>query len=260
LDQGAFPASELRPATTAVSFGAVAPYYDELMKSVPYQMWCSYYLLLLAHQCQHPKSVLDVCCGSGTMCELLTKEGFELSGVDLSEGMISQAIRKAKRKKLSIDYHVGDAASFELGRQFDAAFSFFDSLNNILEPRRLQDAFDRVYGHLQPGGSWIFDVNTAYAFEAQMFDQQNLRPNAKLRYKWTGTWNPQDRTIAVDMRFWYRDESFREIHRQRAYEREEIEAMLKKSGFVSIRAFHSYTLNPPRLRSDRVHYMALKPT
>jgi len=241
-----------------LSFGPVAPYYDELMKQVPYRMWVGYYLLLLAHQDVHPETILDVCCGTGTMCEMLQDEGFQMSGFDLAPGMIDEARRKARRKKLPIRYEVADAAEFDLGETYDAAFSFFDSLNNILDPERLQMAFHRVAAHLRPGGSFIFDLNTAYAFEAQLFDQQFLRSNARLRYKWVGDWDPESRIITVTMDFWYREEPFREIHRQRAYEDEEIRAMLTAAGFESIRAFHSYTLNPPRYKSDRVHYAAIR--
>ena len=240
------------------SFGPVAPYYDELMRTVPYAMWVSYYLLLLAHQDSHPKKILDVCCGTGTMCEMLAKDGFSMSGLDLSPGMIEAAQRKAKRKKLAIDYFVADACDFQIGQKFEGALSFFDSLNNILEPDRLQSAFNKVSEHLVEGGSWIFDMNTAYAFEEELFDQENMRTNAKMRYKWTGEWNPETRIITVDMIFWRGEERFTEVHRQRAYDEEEVRSMLRRAGFGEIRTFHSYTLNPPRAKSDRLHYSAIK--
>jgi SAM-dependent methyltransferase len=221
-------------------------------------MWVSYYLLLLAHQQFRPKTILDVCCGTGTMCEMLTNEGFETSGVDLSPGMIAEARRKAKRKKLAIDYTIGDASEFDLGTKFDASLSFFDSLNNILEPERLEQAFHRVASHLVPGGSWIFDLNTAFAFETDLFDQEYLKSNANLRYKWKGLWNPEEKIIEVQMKFWYRNEEFFELHRQRAYEEAEVREMLKRAGFVNVRTFSSYTLNPPREKSDRIHYIARK--
>jgi SAM-dependent methyltransferase len=240
------------------SFGPVAPYYDELMRPVPYRMWVSYYLLLLAHQQYKPRTILDVCCGTGTMCELLTDEGFELSGFDISPGMIQRAREKAKRKGLDIRYEVFDAAEADMEETFDAAFSFFDSLNNITDPARLQMAFSRAYDHLNPGGSFIFDLNMAYAFEQKMFDQSNLRPNAKLRYKWVGDWNPKTRIITVDMQFWRGGEEFHETHVQRAYTEDEIRSMLAQAGFEEVRAFNSYTLNPPRYTSDRLHFAALR--
>ncbi len=242
------------------SFGPVAPYYDELMKQVPYRMWVSYYLLLLAHQMYKPASVLDVCCGTGTMCELLTREGFELEGFDISPGMIRVAREKTQKKNLGIRYEVADAAEFEMGRKYDAALSFFDSLNNILEEDRLQSAFDRVYAHLEPEGSFIFDLNTPYAFEAKLFDQRNLSARSKLKYDWVGDWDKQSRIITVTMQFWYQGQQFTEIHRQKAYDEDEVRAMLAKSGFSEIRSFHSYTLNRPRFKTDRIHYVTTKPS
>lgn len=240
------------------SFADVAPYYDELMKQVPYRMWTGYYLLLLSHQDVHPKKILDVCCGTGTMCEMLTKEGFDVSGFDLAPGMIEEARRKAKRKKLNIRYEVQDAATAQMDERYDAALSFFDSLNNILDPERLQMAFHRVAAHLPPGGSFIFDVNTAYAFEQELFDQEDMRANKKLRYKWQGEWDPKSRIITVDMQFWWGEQRFSETHVQRAYDDDEIREMLANAGFEKVRAFHSYTLNPPRHTSDRLHYVCVK--
>ncbi|AIE85879.1 class I SAM-dependent DNA methyltransferase [Fimbriimonas ginsengisoli] len=240
------------------SFGAVAPYYDELMKQVPYRMWTGYYLLLLSHQDIHPKRILDICCGTGTMCEMLTREGFEVAGFDLAPGMIEEARRKAEKKKLDIRYEVQDAATADMGQEYDAAFSFFDSLNNILDPQRLQMSFNRAAAHLPSGGSFIFDVNTAYAFEQQLFDQEDMRANKKLRYHWQGDWDPETQIITVHMKFWFGGRTFTETHVQRAYSDEEIRSMLAKAGFERIRAFHSYTLNPPRHTSDRLHYTCIK--
>jgi len=243
----------------ANSFTEVAPYYDELMAGVPYPMWVAYYLLLLARLGAKPKRLLDVACGTGTMCEMLAGEGYEMAGFDLSPGMIERARRKAAKAKLPIRYEVGDAADFDMGETYEGALSFFDSLNNILEPERLRMAFARVFAHLEPGGTFIFDLNTAYAFEAKLFDQKNLRKNAKLRYDWHGDWDPATRLIEVTMDFWYQGEPFREIHVQRAYDYAEVVEMLEEVGFTDVQAFHSYTLNPPRFKSDRIHYCAVRP-
>jgi SAM-dependent methyltransferase len=240
------------------SFGPIAPFYDELMRSVPYRMWTGYYLLLLAQQGIKPKRILDVCCGTGVVTEMLCREGFEMTGVDLSAPMIDEARKKAKRKKFDIRYECQDAAEMALGETFDAAYSFFDSLNYITDPLRLALAIRRVSEHLKPGGSFVFDLNTAYAFEAELFDQSQLGNKAKVRYDWKGHWDAETSLIRVDMRFWKGDEEYREEHWQRAYSDEEVRAMLASAGFTDVRCFHSYTLDPPRPKSDRVHYTAVK--
>lgn len=240
------------------SFGPVAPFYDQLMASVPYSMWVSYYQLLLAHQDIYPKRLLDVACGTGILAELLHAEAYEVTGFDLSASMIERARQKATEKGLPIRYEVADAATFDLGEAFDAAYSFFDSLNYITDPDDLQACFHRVAKHLPVGGSWIFDLNTRYAFEQEMFDQSNLKPNAPVRYDWHGEWDPHRLIIRVNMKFWVEGQEYTETHVQRAHPHEEVIEMLEDAGFDRIRAFHSYTLNPPRRTSDRLHYMAVR--
>lgn len=240
------------------SFGPVSSHYDRLMDTIPYRMWTSYLLLLFAKQGVKPRKLLDVCCGTGSMCHLLADEEFDMTGFDLSEGMIEEArlkdrYRQAAGKKPT-RFEVADAATVNLGETYEAAYSFFDSLNYITEPENLQAAFHRVAAHLEPGSSFIFDLNTAYAFEERMFDQQSLKKGAPLRYRWRGNWNPETRIIEVEMKFWANEETFVEVHRQRAYDDAEIRSMLEKAGFTEIEWFHSYTLEKPRDASDRVHY------
>ncbi|HXH61135.1 MAG TPA: methyltransferase domain-containing protein [Fimbriimonadaceae bacterium] len=240
------------------SFGPIAPYYDRLMAQVPYEMWAGYYRLLLAQSGASPETLLDVCCGTGTLAEVLTKDGFTVTGFDLSAPMIEVARRKAAESKLDIEYHVADAAKLDLDRTFDAAYSFFDSLNYIIEPERLQSAIKRVAAHLVPGSTFIFDINTAFAFENKMFDQQDMRRATKLKYKWVGDYDADTRLIQVHMDFWHEGEKFHETHVQRAYTDEELRAMLHAAGLQVERVFDSYTLDPPRKRSDRLHYVTLK--
>ena len=51
-------------------------------------------------------------------------------------------------------------------------------------PPRLERTIQRVYSHLQPGGLFIFDVNTVFALEGGFFDQDNSASYSRLRYVW----------------------------------------------------------------------------
>ena len=112
--------------------------------------------------------------------------------------------------------------------------------------------------HLPPGGSFIFDLNLAYAFEQKMFNQQGMSKSSKVRYRWRGDYDPQTCIIQVNMQFWVGEQHFTETHNQRAYEIEEVVDLLDEAGFRDIRVFESYTLNPPREKSDRVHFACVK--
>ncbi len=240
------------------SFGPIAPYYDVLMRSVPYEMWASYYLLLLAEFEHRPRRLLDVCCGTGSVAERLQEYGFQVAGIDLSQAMIDEARRKEEIRQRGVRYFQGDVSQMALGETFDGAYSFFDSLNYIVSPEDFRSAIIRVGQHLEPGGSFIFDLNTSYAFEAGLFNQSDHRKKSPIHYEWKGDYDRETRVIRVDMRFWVDGKELREEHVQRAHTHDEVVEALEAAGFGEIHLMQSYTLDPPTPKSDRVHYAARK--
>lgn len=53
--------------------------------------------------------ILDVGTGTGFIALLLAELGHEVVGIDLSKGMLEVAIEKARKKKLNIEFKLGDA-------------------------------------------------------------------------------------------------------------------------------------------------------
>jgi ubiquinone/menaquinone biosynthesis C-methylase UbiE len=242
----------------AGAFEAVAPYYDLLMSAVPYDVWTDYYRLLLSQMGSRPATLLDVCCGTGTVAERMARAGCLVTGIDRSPRMIDVALARAEATGLPMRFVVADVTAFDLAQTFEGAFSFFDSLNYVTDAAGLTRALARVAAHLESGASLVFDLNTAYAFEKRMFDQQESRRSAPVRYVWKGEYDPATRIIRVSMRFETDDGAFQETHFQRAHSDDEVRQALSDAGFVDVRSYDSYTLNPPRKRSDRVHYTAVK--
>ncbi len=247
------------------AFVEVAPLYDMLMTGVPYTMWITYLRQLLEERKARPRQVLDLACGTGNVSELLTGEGFAVTGVDIAPGMIAQAQAKAAAANLQIAYAVQDAAVLDLpGKRFDLCVSLFDSLNYITDPARLQMAMERVAAHLTRNGIFIFDLNTEYALVNHFFDQDNLSSSDRLLYDWKSSFDPQTRLCRVQMNFRYRPENgservFEEVHWQYAYRTEEIISMLEQAGFDQIMTYKAYTLRQPVRSSDRIFYVARRP-
>lgn len=246
------------------AFTLIAPYYDELMHNVPYDFWVQYVQELMDRYRLRVKSILDLACGTGNVAMRLAQLGYDVWGVDISAPMIAEAKRKARQAGLNIHYEVQDAAQLELPTQFDLVLSLFDSLNYILSPENLQEAFRRVYAHLRSGGAVIFDVNTEYALREGLFDQDNLGSRRRLLYRWKSRYDEETRICTVEMEFWLRNEAgevvqhFVEVHRQRAYGLDELHTMLRNAGFDYARAFHAYTLRPPNATTDRAFFVATK--
>jgi SAM-dependent methyltransferase len=247
------------------TFGPVADYYDLLMSGVPYAFWVDYVERVWQRHDLRPYTVLDLACGTGTVSRLMTRRAYDVTGVDLSSPMLAVARRRAVEEGLAIPFFHQDAADLSLTpRQFDAAVCLFDSLNYILDPGRLAQTYVRVFQHLAPGGSFLFDLNTEYALEQGMFNQSCARKDEPLHYRWRSSYDSESRVCTVRMRFSYEGSdgerrSFSEVHRQRAYHKEEILQWLREAGFIQTFVYDAYSFEPAKRRSDRLFFLGIKP-
>lgn len=63
--------------------------------------------------------ILDIGCGTGRHAIELTKRGYNIMGIDLSESMIEKAIENAKNEGITIDFQIADARKLPFTNQFD---------------------------------------------------------------------------------------------------------------------------------------------
>jgi len=239
-------------------FNDLAPYYDDLMASVPYRLWVDYLEGIFRRIDYRPVTILDVACGTGNVSEALSERGYQVTGADISSDMIEIA----RSKRTRVDYHVADAAELDLGRMFDAAVSLFDSFNYITDLEQLRRAVKRVAEHLVEGGIFTFDVNTIYALSHHFFDQASLAADRHPKYIWTSEFDHATRMCTVRMTFEVIDDGekrqFKETHLQRGHTFEELSQALVDAGFEVVDVFHAYKFRKPTRRSDRVFYVARK--
>ena len=251
-------------------FEDLSPFYDELMDGVPYASWVEYVQLLWdVHGCS-PRRVLDAACGTGNVSFELARQGYDVLGVDLSPSMVASAQAKQGADPGlcgpgSARFLAGDLRSFDVGERFEAATCLYDSLNYILEPEGLGQTFERVAWHMEPGGVWVFDMNAPWAFEANLFTQSSRDPRKALHYSWQADFDSASRICTVHMLFEKAgrtgDEparTFRETHRERAYEMGEVLPLLEGAGWKLERAYDAYTLNPTHKKSERWYFVARK--
>ncbi len=102
----------------------------------------------------HIKNVLDIGCGGGDFCVLAQKEGFKITGIDLSICQIKKAIQKKCDCK-NIDV-------CDLNKKYESAVAIFDVINYMNE-KELKKFFECVEEKIKK--YFIFDVNTLYAME-----------------------------------------------------------------------------------------------
>lgn len=106
--------------------------------------------------------LLDLACGAGAGTAVLSRAGFEVTGVDQSPVMLRYARDLAHSRGLSIDFQPGAMESFVVEGKFDVVTCLFDALNYLLTEQALSAAFARVAGALRPEGLFVFDMNTVH--------------------------------------------------------------------------------------------------
>ena len=247
----------------ASQFGPLAAHYDELMQVVPYDDWAEYVMTLFSFAEHEPRRTLDCACGTGNVSFELAQLGQEVVGVDISAEMIQVARDKAARENVSNPrFFVADLTDFDLLESFDSATCLYDSLNYILEPEKLQAAFSRIAAHVKTGGVFVFDMNSVFALTQDLFTQSSANPRRALHYDWHSRFDASTRICRVEMKFERHGENgvetFHETHHERAYEMDDVKAMLTIAGWELLFTFDAYTLNPIHERSERWFFVARK--
>ena len=77
--------------------------------------------------------ILDVGCGTGRHAIELTKRGYNVTGIDLSESQLQRAREKAKDEYLSIDFQCQDARNLPFNSEFDVAIMMCEGGFSLME-------------------------------------------------------------------------------------------------------------------------------
>lgn len=97
--------------------------------------------------------ILDFGCGSGNLSELLSEEGFNVSGLDISSELIKLARERQHKNKWDVYQYDGDIFPFE-NNSFDAIITYV-VLNHILNDSQFEETLSELYRVLKPGGQII---------------------------------------------------------------------------------------------------------
>ncbi len=135
------------------SYDRVARFYDAIMDDPSPR--AAIVLELVERHRPKPASVLELACGTGAILERLDGVA-DRTGLDVSAEMLALA----RARLPGVTFVHGNMRAFDLGRRFDAVLCVFDSLNHLLDFREWESTFAAVADHLEPGGLFVFDVNT----------------------------------------------------------------------------------------------------
>jgi SAM-dependent methyltransferase len=103
-------------------------------------------------------SILDLACGQGRILLPLAKQGYRMTGVDLSPTLLAKARTDAEIRGLHVDLVHADMRRFKLSAPVDAVISMFSTIGYFETDPEDQATFEHVAAVLRPGGSFLLDT------------------------------------------------------------------------------------------------------
>ena len=245
-------------------YTAFAAVYDRLMREVDYDAWARYYASLLQKAGAQGGRVCECACGTGELTIRLQRLGFHMTGVDLSQEMLSAAQQKARDQGVLQPFVQQDMCRLALHRRQDAILCTCDGVNYLLTPDRVRRFFRAAYAALKPGGVLIFDLSTPDKLQNTLGNQTLGSVEEDVSYVWQNAYHPRTRTVDMRLAIFVRGEDGRyerleEMQTQRAYTKEELQAYLAEAGFVRVRFYGDRTRRVPRPGEARWRVAALRP-
>ncbi len=218
-----------------MSFFSLAEFYDRV-NGEAYAPYAEYLESVFDSADIEVREVLDLGCGTGGITALLADSGYDMIGLDISPEMLGVARERNVGKNTLLLCQ--DMCDFELYGTVQAVYSSFDCLNYITEPDDLRRVFSLVRNYLEPGGVFVFDVNTRYRFSEVLdgasfvyeFEDNSLAV-------WRSAFSEESDICIFDIDVFSEDSDGRysrdiETQEERCYDRDEIIAMAE--GFTPV--------------------------
>lgn len=246
-----------------MSYSAFAKYYDSLTRNVDYSGRAEYLCRILKHL-NHPAGLtIDLACGTGSLTLELAKRGFDVYGLDASPEMLSVAQQKAAALGNNILYVCQKMQEMDLYGTVDTAVCMLDSVNHLPSTADLQEAFRRVALFLNPGGYFIFDVNTLYKHRNVLADNVFVYDMEDVYCVWQNRCEEKSARVSISLDFFERNgktytrssEHFYEY----AYSPEKLQAMLKRAGLQIEDIWADGAFDVPEAHTERMVIAAVKP-
>jgi SAM-dependent methyltransferase len=139
--------------------------------------------------------LLELGCGDGALSCLLARQGFEVTGVDISPGMIEEAKRRADREGAAVRFEVADMDHFEIAEPYDGVVFFMSAFFMYVErPARFVESVVPFVSK-KVILDWNFRSPATFVEAAQMMRRAGLR-----RIEWRPWFVPDKTTGATAAR------------------------------------------------------------
>lgn len=247
-------------------YNVLAPVYDRLNDTVDYSQWADFIerCFLKYSPDRRIRSVLDLGCGTGSMTLELRRRGYDLTGLDISEEMLSVADSRMRDEGFTdVLFILGNMCSFELYGTVDAIVCCLDGINHLTSRDDLLACFSLVANYLEDDGLFIFDMNTPYKFKTVYSDRDYILEDDGIMCCWRNRLSKKGDKVDFYLTVyeeqedgsWTRSDG---IERERAYGLKAIDNALRECGLETVNVSADYGFGVPEKTTERWYITARK--
>ncbi|HOU10021.1 MAG TPA: class I SAM-dependent methyltransferase [Clostridiales bacterium] len=244
------------------AYGVFARWYDALTEDTQPVKRAEFIRTLLCRFGFESGSLLDLACGTGAVTLELARAGYDVTAVDLSAEMLSIARAKFDAAGLDALFLQQDMRRLDLYGTVDCAVCSLDGVNHLVSPGDVKKVFQKVSLFLNPGGVFVFDVNTLYKHEHILAGSDFVYELDGLFLVWRN--GPGAVSGAVDMRldFFEKEGALWRRHAEefteRAYKTADLLRWLVQAGFELPDVLDETGAGPPEPDAQRLVLVARK--
>ena len=218
----------------ASAYTNLAEWFEYLNDDCDYEQWLQFLTAKL--QPYAPKTGLDIGCGAGWFTRAFARQGYQITGMDISPEMLDKAQANALKAGVRSEYVLGDISKTKLPARFDFATAINDCINYIPKDR-LDKAFKNVYGALKKGGVFLFDISSPRKYASKIANTVSVDERDEVTYISFNSVEGDTARMEVTLFVRRADGAFErleETHIQYVYGVDEIKDALTRCGFTIV--------------------------
>ncbi len=241
-------------------YASFALSYDRLMQDVDYEKRAEYILSLFEKHKKKPIDVIDLGCGTCNLSFALMKKGVDVIGVDNSPLMLTEARNKAYDLGLSPLLLCQDISELDLYGTAEGAISTLDCLNHITDIKKLEKVFERLKFFIEPGGLFIFDVNTPYKHKEILSGATFVRDMDEVYCVWQNGVCDDELKVSISLDIFTKEEDglyslSSETFVERAYTEKQLSEIFKRNCFEQVAVYEDMSLDAPKDTTQRMVFV-----
>ncbi len=234
------------------NYKIVAQIYNHLMNDIQYDSWADYIFDIYKDNVKKNGCVLEIAAGSGLIAGFLAEKFENLIITDKSNSML--ATSQSLILKVCCDM-----TAMPFKNKFSFIYSTFDSVNYILEFKKLKCFFSQIERLLEKGGCFTFDValeNNSYIVEKELNREGVFNGYF---YSQSNKYNKKKRIHENIFYIMGPDgKHFEEIHLQKIYRFEEYFKALEGTKLYIKDCFNAFTFDDANPENDRIQFVLIK--